>query len=181
MTEGTITLFFINKRDTPPQKKPTYIHVVCTNRPEKQNPIASYGLLVVTKLNTLKKSPTKPTTLKQPNSYSTMLLALPTDTLLHWFWNTFSCEVTSQIMNTSLSPLICCLQPSLTSTTSNPRSPMDLFILRWEKVCTDSHEHTMLPTTASSSSLILLDMWPSPELVIGSLYNHVTFFKRDSC
>jgi hypothetical protein len=38
MPEGTNTLFFINKIDIPRHKKPTYIRVVCANRPEKTNP-----------------------------------------------------------------------------------------------------------------------------------------------
>jgi hypothetical protein len=38
MPTGTNTLFFIDKKDIPKNKKPTYVRVVCANRPEKTNP-----------------------------------------------------------------------------------------------------------------------------------------------
>jgi hypothetical protein len=38
MPEGTNTLFFIDKKDIPKHKKPTYVRVVCADRPEKPNP-----------------------------------------------------------------------------------------------------------------------------------------------
>jgi hypothetical protein len=38
MPTGTNTLFFIHKKDIPRNKKPTYVRVVCADRPEKTNP-----------------------------------------------------------------------------------------------------------------------------------------------
>ncbi len=38
MPSGTETCFFIDKHDIPKNKKPTYIRVVCADRPEKTNP-----------------------------------------------------------------------------------------------------------------------------------------------
>jgi hypothetical protein len=38
MPTGTNTLFFIDKKDIPKNKKPTYVRVVCANRPKKTNP-----------------------------------------------------------------------------------------------------------------------------------------------
>jgi hypothetical protein len=38
MPTGTNTLFFIDQKDIPKHKKPTYIRVVCADRPEKTNP-----------------------------------------------------------------------------------------------------------------------------------------------
>ena len=38
MPTGTNTLFFIDKKDISKNKKPTYIHVVCADRPKKINP-----------------------------------------------------------------------------------------------------------------------------------------------
>jgi hypothetical protein len=35
MPSGTGTLFFINKKQIPKNKKPTYVRVVCADRPEK--------------------------------------------------------------------------------------------------------------------------------------------------
>jgi hypothetical protein len=38
MPTGTNTLFFIDEKDIPKNKKPTYVRAVCANRPKKTNP-----------------------------------------------------------------------------------------------------------------------------------------------
>jgi hypothetical protein len=77
MPTGTNTLFFIDKKDIPKNKKPTYVRVVCAGRPEKTHPSESVGQLVATRLNTLATSPPKPPTSKLPNACSTVLSAPP--------------------------------------------------------------------------------------------------------
>ena len=38
MPTGTNTLWFIDRKDIPKHKKPTYVRVVCADRPKKPNP-----------------------------------------------------------------------------------------------------------------------------------------------
>jgi hypothetical protein len=38
MPTGTNTLLSVDKKDIPKNKKPTYVRVVCADRPEKTNP-----------------------------------------------------------------------------------------------------------------------------------------------
>jgi hypothetical protein len=81
MPTGTNTLFFIDKKDIPKNKKPAYVRVVCADRPEKTNPKrvrgGSVGQLVATRSNTLAMSPPKPPTSKLPNACSTALSVPP--------------------------------------------------------------------------------------------------------
>jgi hypothetical protein len=48
MPEGTNTLFFIHKAQPPEHKKPTYIRIICADRPKKTKSVLSAGLWVAT-------------------------------------------------------------------------------------------------------------------------------------